>query len=60
MFMNIRALHECAMMNEIDGSLGASAIFTIGDGCQKILPINIHDIKAKFLAEYIPTVEERE
>lgn len=48
------------MMNEIDGSLGASAIFTIGDGCQKILPFNIYDMKAKFLAEYIPLVQERD
>ena len=52
--MNIRALHECAMMNEIDGNLGSAGIFSIGDGCQKILPFSIQDIKGKFIVEFNP------
>lgn len=47
------------MMNEIDGSLGASATFKISDGCLQIMPMEIQDIKAKFFAEYNPSEEER-
>lgn len=49
MFINVRAPLECAIINEIDPMKGASAIFTIQDGCQKIMPFAFEDIKAKFV-----------
>ena len=50
--MNVRALRECAIINEIDSEKGASAIFSLGDGCQKVLPYSIQDIKGKFIIEF--------
>lgn len=48
-FLMVRALHECAMINEIDPRNGGSVHFTYSDGASEILPEKIDNLLGKFL-----------